>query len=207
MGCNGSSFPPNAKLMLGEDFKPSIILLPHKRHWFHYSCQSNQFWLSQEALKETHHLSVKFQSAFAQWPEGEQWQRNDMKTECRWAGGGNSTHRSCPCCTPPPHTPINKQTNKQKNQSPAQPSTRKKLKTIKPLPGGFVSGMGKGSWEGNIVLPSSTHHRPLGVPRLKAWRWVRRECFRRLTHHIQAPSRHPSWAPDGRAGLHSWLVR
>lgn len=76
-----------------------------------------------------------------------------------------------------------------------------------PLPGGCVPGMGEGSWEGNIVLPPLTHHRPLGVPWLRAWRWGRRECFRRLTHHIQAQSRHPSWAPDGRAGPRFWWAR
>lgn len=98
---------------------------------------------------------------------------------------------------------------RQNSQSPAVPSTRKTPghQQAPPLPGEFVPGLDEGSWEAKIVLPSSTHHRPLGIPWLKAWRWGRRECFRRLTHHIQAPNRHPSWAPVGHAGLHSWWAR
>lgn len=182
--------------MFTEDIEPSILLLTHKKHWF------SLFWSLKPVFLFTETDPPPFCKVPAQclcseargWTVTAEWHENWVQV----TAGGNSTHRS----TSTPADP-------QKSQSPAATSTRKTPKTIKPLPlpGGFVPGMGEGSWEGNIVLPSSTHHRPLGVPWLKAWRWGRRECFRRLTHHIQAPSRHPSWAPDGRAGLHSWWAR
>lgn len=113
------------------------------------------------------------QSAFAQWPEGEKWQRDDMETEQVTAGGGVSTQRNnLHPCSPPPLPENN-------SQSPVVTSTRERPKTKhpSPLPGGFVPGMGEGSWEGDKVL--SPFDPPPSAGCLRAWRWGRTECFRR----------------------------
>lgn len=125
-----------------------------------------------------------------------------METESGWQQGAGATAPTGAASSVP--TPLTKY------QSPEVTSTRKRLTTNRrplPLPGGFVPGMGEGCWKVDLVLSPSTHHRPQSVPRLRVWRWERRECFRRLTHHIQAQSHLPSWAPDGHAGLRSWWAR
>lgn len=206
-GFNGSSFLFPSMLNL-------ILICNFWSHQHHFLCTRNidfsLLWSNSVnscyfnvAQKSTHHLSVKSQqSAFAQWPEGEKWQRGDMETQSRWQQGARTTARTGGTSSLP--TPPTKY------QSPEVTSTRKRLKTNQPslpLPGGFVPGMGEGCWKVDLVLSPSTHHRPLSVPWLRVWRWERRECFRRLTHHIQAQSHRPSWAPDGHVGLRSWWAR
>lgn len=198
------SFPLNAKLVFREDLEPSVLryFLPTRNIDFHYSVHSNPVnsFCFHVALKSDPPPFCKvpaecFCSVARRWKVTAGWHGNWEQVT---AGGGNSTHRSTSTPAPPQNPKAQEWPPPERHPRPTNPL---------PLPGGFVPGMGEGSWEGNIVLSLSTHHRPLGVPCLRAWRWGRRECFRRLTHHIPAPSRHPSWAPDGRAGLHSWWAR
>lgn len=179
----------------------------HKKHWFFFPL----LW-SNSANRCYFHVALKSHpppfckvpakcccSVARRWKVTAGWHGNWERVTA--GGAGNSTQRSdlhpCPASIA-------------KYQSPEVTSTRKRLKTNqppRPLPGGFLPGMGEGCWKVGIVLSPSTRHRPLSVPWLRVWRWERRECFRRLTHHIQARSRRPSWAPDGRVGLHSWWAR
>lgn len=128
-------------------WSPQLILLTHKKHLFSLLCSfkpCKQFLFSWSTeWNHTHHLSVKSQrSAFAQWPEGEKWQRDDMETESRWQQEGATAPTGAP---PPLLTPP-------KSQKPRsdlhQKDTQRPINPL-PLPGGFVPGMGEGSREGN----------------------------------------------------------
>lgn len=50
---------------------------------YYCCCQSDQFWMDGSAETEPPPSRCKSAVLFVQWPEGEEWRRNDMEAECK----------------------------------------------------------------------------------------------------------------------------
>lgn len=177
--------------------------LPTRNIDFYYSGHSNHpvnsFWFHVALTSDPPPFckvpAECFCSVARRWKVTAGWHGNREQVT---AGGGNSTHRStstpAPLKIPKPRSDL----HQKDTQDKPTPSL-----SLVGLSHGWVKGPGR-AIQLFPLRPTIVHW---ASPRLRVWRWGRRECFRRLTHHIQAQSHHPSWAPDGRSGLHSWWAQ